>query len=378
MAGQKPVLTAESVTAARTRVVREMFGVGTTYADISAGQKLSVDAAMNDAFMEVTNRAKWYAEVDPTISDLPTEWNELFSQTAVAKLKREMRSPQDYHAHWTVYIEPLMERIEQQYAANWIATNPLASDDVTIHTIRRAVIARLVRQRTPVFTQPRDIDIEIRDEFVRLWSGRWWQFRKRGPRKLTLKTDGSIVSAEADVVTALASREFTLQGVSGDANDGWRQAKVRWIDSTRATEAASQYDGVTGRPRFFYDTLVNGHRRVLLIPTPDVDYTAFAVFYIEPPPFDNGSGVDGLRQLPVQLRGHLRDRVVANLMSLSGKEDTDAARMLAKVARDYEMLAGQFDDGGPAQSSAAPHETMRYTRNLMSGPGNGNILQPMG
>jgi len=374
---QQPVLTPETTATARPFVVRELFGVGTTYADLSTGQKEVVDKALDDAFMDVVNRAQWYALVNPAATDLPTQWNELFRATAVAKLKRSLRSPQDYHAHWTVYVEPLMERIEAHYTAAWVGADPLVSDAVTAVSVRQSVIARLVRQRTPVFMPVADIDREIRDEFVRLWSGRWWNFRKR-LLKLTLNTDGSIVMATGDTVTSLASRHFVIGGEVGETSSQSARHLVVWVDATRAAELASAYEGRTGRPRWFYDTFVNGLNHIQLIPTPDVAYTAHAVVYIGPPQLAAGSlAADGLRQLPPPLRGHLRDRVVANIMSLAGREDTDAARMLAKVERDYGQYAGQFDDGGPSQSMATPHTTMRYPNSLMSSSGSGT-LSPLG
>lgn len=375
---QRPVLTAATQTATRPRVVREVFGSSVAYTDLSTDQQASVDAAMNDAFMDVTNRAKWYAEIDPSTLDLPTEWNELFAAMAVAKLKREFRSPQDFHAHWTAYCDPLFERIERQYAANWLSSNPLASDDVTIRSLRRAVLAVLVRQRTPVFIPPVDVDTVSREEFVRLWHCRWWQFRKRGPQKVTIKTDGSIVSANSDTVSALASRYFVLQGAVADDASNRLHSTVQWLDATRAAEIASRLEGTTGRPRYFYDTLVSGVRSVLVLPTPDQDYSAWVVFYIDAPAFTtggSGSG-DGFRQLPIPLRSHLRDRVVAKLLSDAGMEDTDASRKIASVARDFELLAQQYDDGGPSQQSV-PHIARGWTEGMSSFRG-GNILQQLG
>lgn len=375
---QKPVLTAETIAAARPRVVREVFGNTVVYSDLSSSQQSSVDATMNDAFMDVTNRAKWYAEIDPSTNDLPTEFNELFSAMAVAKLKREFRSPQEFHAHWTAYVDPLFERIERQYASAWLSNNPLASDEVNIRSLRRSVLSVLVRQRTPVFIQPTDVDLVCREEFVRLWHCRWWQFRKRGPQKVTIKEDGSIVSANADIVSALASRYFVVQGAVDAATANRIHSTVVWLDATRAAEQASRLEGVTGRPRYFYDTLVAGVRSVLVLPTPDQDYTAWVVFYIDAPQFTTGgSGTgDGLRQLPIPMRSHLRDRVVAKLLSDAGMEDTDASRKIASVARDFELLAQQYDDGGPSQQ-AVPFVARGWTEGLSSFRG-GNILQQLG
>lgn len=375
MAGQKPVLTAETVTSIQPRVVAEVFGNSVVYGDLSTTQKASVDAQIAFAFTDVTNRAKWYAEIDPATQDLPTEWNELFHAIAVAKLKREFRSPNDFHAHWTVYVDPLFEAIERQYAAAWQSTTPLSSDEVTISTLRRSVLAVLVRQRTPVFIQPRDVDVAARDEFVTLWSARWWRFRRRGPQKVTFKTDGSIVSANSDVVSSLCSRYFVIRATDDQSANAWT-TPVRWVDATRAAEIAAQFDGATGRPRYFYDTMVGGQQQVLLMPTPDQDYSAWVVFYIAPPTFTSGSGSDdGLRQLPPQFRVLLRDRIVARLLSDAGTEDTDAARKMAKVSRDFELLAPQYDSGGPSEQ-ASPLATRTWPERMTSFRG-GNTLQQL-
>lgn len=371
---QLPILTAETTTTARDPVVQEVFGPTLTYSSISSGQKAIVDREIGAAFYDVIGRSKWFSEVNPTVSDLPVEWNELLRQMAAARCKRVFRSVQDYALHWKAFVEPLQDRIADHYTASWMSPGSLASDIVTAASLRSAVISIIVRQRHPVFVPVNEIDRQIREEFVRLWNCKWWRFRKR-MLKLTLTTSGTVVSAEGFLISALASKSFVLQGTSEMA-----RTTVRWLDSTRAAEAASDYDGETGTPRFFYSTMNDGRMAIALLPTPDANYTAHAMVYIGAPSFTVGGSsgeIDGLRMLPTEFRGHLRDRVVANIISAAGREDNDAARLIRKVEMDFGMLAGQFDDGGPGESEAAPLHTGRIYSQLGSWDGS-SVLGPIG
>jgi hypothetical protein len=372
---QKPVVSPESVAASRDPVVREVFGVASTYAGMSAAHKAAIDTTLNDAFMEVVNRGKWFADIDPASADMPAEWNELFRQMAVAKLKRQFRSASDYGIHWRLYVEPLQERIADAYASSWRSTKTLASDDVSAVAMRAHVMHVLVRQRHPVFAAPEEIDRTIREEFRRLWSARWWRFRKR-MLKVTINTVGDMVSASGLAISAIASTKFSLDG---DSAAGSCRSDVTWLDATRAAEAASAYDGTTGRPRYFYETFRDGKPAITFLPLPDQSYEAHVAVYIDAPSFTPSGvpgDVDGLRMLPPDMRGHLRDRVIAHLVSANGKEDNDAARLTRKVETDFAMYCGQWDDGGPSLSAAAPHHMARTLAMLPSA--RGGVIGPIG
>jgi len=371
---QLPVLTAETTTTARDPVAQEAFGPSVAYSSLTTQQKSIVDREIGAAFYDVISRARWFAEINPSASDLPVEWNELLRQMAAARCKRVFRSVSDYALHWRMYVEPLQDRIADHYTASWMSSGTLASDIQTAASMRSHVISIIIRQRHPVFLPVNEIDRQVREEFVRLWNCKWWRFRRR-MMKLTLTTSGSVVSAEGYQISAFASREIVVQGTVSEA-----RSRITWLDSTRAAEAASRFDGETGKPRYFYSTMSDGRMSIALLPIPDEDYTAFAMVYIGAPTFTlGGSGgeIDGMRMLPVKLRGHLRDRIVANIVSSAGREDNDAARLIRKAANDFELLAGQFDDGGPAEASAFPHHVGRTISQLGSWNG-GNILSPLG
>ena len=368
MAGQRPILTPETVTSARDPVVREVFGVTATFSTLSTAQQTVVTQEINSAFMEVVARGKWFANIDPTTTDLPTDWNELLRQIAVAKLKRQFRSPADYALHWKAYVEPLQDRIADHYTVSWATAIPLASDLADYRSVRLAAAAVLIRQRHPVFWPLADIDRVVHDEFVRLWYSKWWNFRRR-PSKLTLKTDGTIVSAGDLPFAGLASKYFVVEGSGG-------RSRCTWVDSTRAAQIACAYDGETGKPLYFTDSFSGGRPTIALYPIPDEEYTAFAVIYAgarDPSP----AKVDGIRDLPPPFRTHLRDRVIATILSQAGREDTDAGRWVQRVEHDFNLHCGQYDDGGPAHSTAGPHHIGRTLGALVSYDGTGN-LSPLG
>lgn len=358
MPGQKPVLTPETTTTARDPVVREVFGINATYASLSSPQQAVVSQEIDSAFMEVVARGKWFSEIDPSSVDLPTEWNELLRAMAVAKLRRHFRSPQDYHAYWTVNVQPLQERIADHYSSSWNVALPLAGEHVNVQTMRMSVVAVLIRQRNPVFWPLKEVDRIIRDEFVRLWYSRFWNFR-RLPAKLTFKTDGTIVSAATLPFAGLASRYFVVEGSDGS------RSRCTWVDSTRAAEIACAMDGTTGKPTYFADSWSGGSPTIALYPIPDQEYTAYATIYGGARDFTS-STTDGIRDLPPPFRVHLRDRCIATILSQSGREDVDSARWMKRVDDDFARLLPAADDMGPAHSSASPHHVGGVVGGLMS------------
>ena len=371
---QIPVLTAETTTSVRDPVVREVFGITNTYANLSAAHKATVDQEINASFIDVVSRGKWFAEINPTATDLPTEWNELFRQMTVARLKRHFRSTADYAAHWRIFVEPLQDRIADHYTAAWMATTPQATDIVTAVTLRQQVIAVIIRQRHPVFMPVAEIDRVIREEFVRLWMARYWKFRRKMLKVSLQASTGNITTSSTYSIACIASRKFRIIGSSDSAS-----SDVTWLDSNRAIEAAAAYDGQTGRPLYFYTTWNDGREAITFIPLPDQAYTAYVMVYIGAPPFTPTGmqgDIDGLRMLPPELRGHLRDRAISHIIGYAGREDNDATRLMNKVERDYVLHCGQWDDGGPSEDPVPLSQ--RGVLNQLMSYGGGNVLRPIG
>lgn len=372
MPGQEPTLTPATQANIKEDVVREAFGSSATFAGLSTGLQSVVDSTGDDTFMEVTSRSKWFADISPDSEDLPTQWNELFKKLWVAKIILQSRSTQDFHAYWNTVVVPLQERIADHYTAGWQSSSILASTAQTVTSIRKSVIATLIRQRTPVFPPIHKIDETILAEFQKLWVRRKWSFRQRTV-KVTIDSDG--ISFEVGFTTEemtfaqLASRDMFL--------DGHGDRRIMWCDSTEFARRSAASSGKTGEPKKFYDEGVSGLSGIRFLPTPDKEYSAWAVIYIGPPSLDHGAeGADketGIEKLPVEFRLHLYERVFATLMSQWGREDGDAVRALRKVENDLVQLEADWIDRGPSRSRASTPSHSRMTLGLTSSRGTGSI-----
>ncbi len=361
MAGQQPTLSAATLTGAdRDAVCRE--ALGDVYSTLSTARKAQVDVEGNAAFYEVTQWGRWYAELDPTATDLPSEWNEAFRALWVAKCKRVFRSPQDYHIHYNTYVGPLLQRIADHYTLDWNSATVLADDSVSPLSIRKSVIALCVRQRTPVFPVIQQLDTMIREEFVKLWNTRQWEFRKRAV-SLTINTNGTITVAGGYQIDSMASKHFVIK----NPPNGTR-GNVEWCSATEWAHKKAAYDVTKlGIPRYFYDQENGDTKTFDWIPMPDQAYTAIAVINITAPSFGGtASSTTGISMLPPEFRGNLRDMVFAKCLGRWGREDVDATRAYNYAVSEQNKLFAEFDDKGASRSSARPGTQARWVGNLMS------------
>lgn len=341
-------------------VARETWGgTITSVSDLSAEIRTDLIYEGRAAAMEVTNRGKWFADVDPDFDigvPLPTEWNDLFRAIWVQKAKRRWISSQAAHAHKTQYVVPLQKSIADWYTANWDPAGDGAAgvDATSPLKVRRKVIARLIRQRSPVMPPIQEIDEMVRDEFVRLWAHRQWEFKKLAVR-LDFDDEGNVTVAEdplgfTPVFDGMAAQDMTYDGGS---------PKCKWVDATRISERLARYNGKTGQPRWFYDqdqVAPNGAKRIALVPAADKAYTVFTVIFIAAPGFGDVTSTIGISLLPQEFRGHLVNAVTARLLSDAGYEDNDAERMIRRVTKEREEYAIAWDDKGASRSTArGPH-----------------------
>lgn len=366
---QQPSLSASSLTNERDSVAREVFGAS-SFSAIGSNNQTDVTTEGNAAFYEVTQWARWYTEVSPDVTDLPSEWNEAFRQVWIAKCKRRFRSPQEFHIHWSMYVQPLLTRIAEHYTANWNSTSALSDGSASPGSIRRSVIAMCVRQRTPVFPVILELDTMIREEFVKLWEERHWEFTKR-PLKVTITTSGDVIAADAFIFDGMASKEFVIR------TSGGALRKVKWIDATRHAEMAARLDGQTGVPRYFYDVDQGDDKTIQFLPLPDQNYEAFCVIWIGAPAFAGAESTTGIENLPEVFRGNLRDYVFAKAVSRWGREDVDATRAFNYAAGERSRLAAQWASKGAPRSTARGHHNFKFVNNLMSS-NTGHIIGNMG
>lgn len=356
---QQPSLTAASLTNQRDDVAAEVFGV-TGYSSLSGIKQTELTAEGNAAFYEITQWARWYTEISPDATDLGSEWNEAFRQVWVAKAKRRFRSVQDYYVHWQSYVAPLLQRIADHYTADWNTATTQADDSISVQAIARSVIAICVRQRTPIFPIILQLHTIIREEFVKLWNMRKWEFRKRNVT-VTINADGTMTVPSSYIFDGMASKFFVIRESSG------ARSKVHWIDASREADKAAKYSGTTGKPLFFYDIDEGTTKSITFLPAPDAAYTAHAVIYIGAPSFGNAIANTGLHNLPQDFRPFLRSMVLAKCLSLWGREDVDAARAISLVKRELDELAAEFDDKGASRSTARPRIQSQWLNALASG-----------
>lgn len=367
---QQPVLAAATLANQRDAVTQEVFGVD-LFSSLSASKQTEVTFEGNSAFYEVTEWGKWYTEVAPDVTDLPSAWNEAFRALWVAKCFRKFRSPQAYHAHYNAYVAPMLSRLADHYTADWNSGTVLQDDTFTPAQIRKSVMALCIRQRTPVFPPVREVDAMIRDEFVKLWNERQWSFRIRSVQ-LTITALGEVQTAEAFVFDGMASKTMVIVGASGT------QYQIDWLDATRHARMSAAFNGQTGRPLFFFDVDKGDVKSIQFIPAPDQAYTAYAVIIIGAPPFSGANSTDGLSLLPVEFRANLRDMVFAKCLGKFGREDNDAARALAYARGERDAFAGRWDNKGASRAEIRNHNPMRFANDLASRWGSGSIIGGMG
>lgn len=353
----------------RDSACREVFG--DAYDALSATFKADANDEFLNAFFDVTNLAKWWLLTDPSyvnpdppeLDELPPEFNEVFKLVIVSKLLRRFRGGPEGHIYWTQNVVPAIQRVGENIAPQFNISTTL-DDSISINSLRRSIISILVRQRTPVIPPFDASDRTIREEFVKLWEARKWSFRVR-PMKLNLAISGDLTPASGPTYKfrGIASKYFMLRTSNNVRH------KIQWSDSTRFAEQKAAYDGTTGTPRFFFDWAEGDTERIEWAPMPDQAYVLFANIFIGPPNFTNAndSTIDnGLSSLPVPFRANLRDMVIGKLMSLWGREDTDAARVLATAEKERISLAPMWADRGASRHTARGHHHLLFPRQLLS------------
>jgi len=347
-------------------VSQVLWGVNITYSALNASVKSRVDDLGTEALVAFQEMAKWYAQIDPATEDFPSAFNELLKEMWVERLKREFRSPQDAHAHRTTVIVPLQRAVADHYTKNWDSANVLANDTISLQTMRESVVARLVRQRTPVFPPIQDVDRRIREEFVKLWDRRKWEFRRRSAKFTIKATTGDLESDGSFTIDGMACRSFIIKNSSN------HRREVHFAASIDIPEIAANYDGKTGMPQFFADFDRGSSQSIQWFPMPDQDYSAWGSIWEGAPSFGTeASSSDGLDRLPPTFRGWLRDRVTACILHEYGREDVDAARAMSLSEGEFDKLAAEWDDKGASRSGIDPglHRKWNYGRGSYT-PGN--------
>lgn len=391
----------ESRTALLAEVVKELFGPAAvasgTGTNIEAAQVTTINALGDDAFMEVTNLAKWYLLTDSNYTGptgttgntfannpeefLPIQFNELFKLSWIAKGLRHFRSAQMANQFSQQHVGPAVERAITYFDPDFAKTGDPLGDPVgapfidamftwTVNTMLRSVISVLARQRTPVIPPFIEGARTLASEYVKLWKGRRWSFRIRH-KKMTISALGNLIADDPDEFNGLASKHLIVKG-SGDA-----RYEIFWLDSERFARAAPYYDGRTGRPRFFYDEDHGDAQVTTFLPAPDKAYTVWGNIIIGPPPLGTSNNdVDGgIMRLPNAFRYHLRDRIIAELASQWGREDQDAKRLMVKADKDLKELSGQWQERGASRYTARGHHQLKYASGFLSYRGNGVIGQ---
>lgn len=358
----------------RDFVTREVFGGD--YANLDGSHKLDIDNLAEDAFFEVTNVIKWFAAADsdytdPSLVDAPAELNELFKITWVAKAIRRFKSLDDGAIFQKQYVEPTTLRALASLEANFNdATGSI--DAMTIRSMRRHVIAVMVRQRTPTIPPFEVVGQIIRDEFVKLWNHSRWRWRVRHKKatltefiaSTSLGGDILLADGDTDVMDTLASKRIYIKTSTG------ARVPVLWLDETRTAEAAIRYDGKRGTPRFFYDEDRGPDQPIAFhwLPNPDQAFTIFFSMVLKAPVFGDADSDLGFASLPMEFRSNLRDYVTAKVLHLWGREDNDAVRVFAVAKAERRELAAAWVDPGASRYTARGHHGLRFHKDLSSYP----------
>lgn len=383
----------------QNEVVKEVLGIGGGRTALSGAFQTTIDHLSDDTFFDYTNLLKWWVYTDDAfdepdgpapvndpgvaVDSIPAVFNEFFRLGLATRCYRAWRSAEKADAYWKAHAAPLMERLATYFDATFGTQTPgRAADDMTLNTLRRYVIAILIRQRTPVippFNQSHQI---IRAEFVKLWNSKRWTFRVRHKRLLIdAATNGiTLPAGDNDIIDGIASKHMTLR-----MSDGTRR-RVIWLDSERFAEAAAFFGGSdpnatnpaprTGTPRYFFDEDTGTPPPIIhLLPIADRDYDVFVNVVVGAPSFTTGTvdANNALGQLPPEFRHWLADKIVAVMLSKWGREDVDAARALRESKREFDELSVAWADRGAHRYTARGHHQVKFIRDRASFWGS-NIL----
>ena len=387
--GQRPTTSAFTViagarAASENVLAREVFGVD-SFNDLTTDVRSKLRLLADDAAFEITNLSKWYMLWDPSwggpVTDgLPPEFNELFRLMWTERAFRVFRSAEEGTSYAKEVVAPGFRRVADAVGTISSFGNLSEFDDATsIDLIMRSAFSVTVRQRDPVVPPFEEGYRTIRAEFVKLWEERRWSFRIRHV-SLSIAADGSVSFTEGDInqFDGFASKNIWLSDNRGSFS-------VAWLDSERFVQARAALTASSNpkaRPRWFY---VEDHGDTTVInwaPEPDKVYAGVANIIIKAPPFaadpNSTASTNGLNSLPPPFRHHLRDRVLARLLSKWGREDTDAARWLKTVKDDRDELADNWVERGAEASNARPKTFADRLGELASSRGNRGLIGDLG
>jgi hypothetical protein len=358
-------------------VAREVFGVD-NYSALTGNFATDLDLIEDDAFFEVSNLAKWWVYTDPqytgpanaadaSTNAIPAVFSELFRSMWAAKAIRRFHNPQKGAMYFKEHTAPLFERVAQHFEALTEFNDPTTpSTAMSVNSLRRAAIAVLVRQRTPVVPPFVTSRTTIVNEYNKLWEERRWMFKIRHV-KVTIDTSGNILLPDPPegeqqiTVDGIASKHIIVMDAQNIRYD------IAWLDSERFVQAAARYDGDTGRPRFFFLEDKGSLPPIIrLLPTPDTTYTAFMNVLMGPPAITSDVATEAFDRLPLPLRAHLQNRVTGTMIHQWGKEDNDSLRWLNLIEKERAMFGPEWDYKGSHEFSARGHHHHDFIRSLAS------------
>lgn len=372
----------------RDILAREVFGVD-GWSNLASETQQTLSQLCDDAAYEIVNLAKWFHITDSSFDeisgsfadDLSEEFNELHRLMWTERAYRVFRSPQLAAEYNKATVMPAFYRAVDSFDPNFYFVSAGAwGDNISLDTMLRTVIGTLVRQRTPVIPPVEEGLRTIREEFVKLWESNRWPFRVRHTTLNIDGTDGSVTFGTEEEgfegFDGFASKHIYILDSSGIVH------KCEWLDSTRFSIAKAQCDASTntstGRPVYFFTEDRGSVQAIHWAPDPDDDYTAYANIIIKPPTFTSltsNSSLNGLNSMPAAFRAHLRDTVIAKLLSKWGREDTDAKRLLAQIQMDSIQLADDWAERGAEAASVVPGAGFRMVNDLRSHRGSPVIGQ---
>lgn len=356
-------------------LAREVFGVA-DFTDLSTDTQDTLRQLADDAAYDITNIAKWYHLMDsaymgPATEDLADEFNELWRLMWTERAYRTFRSPQRAAEYHRDTVETMYRRVIDHFDSEFFApTSDNWGDAISMSSLMRSVLTVLINQRTPVVPTVNEVTRTVRDEFVKMWEERRWNFRVRHTQIQISGTDGSVYFGPLGDPSDFGFDGFASKFIwiieNGRAN------KCQWLDSTRFAQCKAEYDQreTTGRPLFFFTEDWGSDPLIHWAPDPAADYTAYGNIILRAPAFsgtltDSGTG-NGLNSLPPPFRSHLRDRVASKLLSKWGREDTDARRQLVQVRSDAIELADNWAESGAETSGTVPPAGYKMVRQLRS------------
>lgn len=362
MVDQKPTISAYNPAGSTflDRVVYEAVGA-TSYSGMPLNQRTAVSAVVDERFNFVYQRATrlLYGDTnEPTSDELPTEFQILFAEESIFGVIRALEGQKAAEQKRGLAE---IERLWESVISNYSPETPSTDSVTTKAAIDRYVTAMTLRLKDRVLVPSHQIDDHTKTAWIYIWNWARWPFRRR-EGTFTFETDGTLI-ASGEIATfkidQLATRYFYYTDL--------QNAVCRWVDPDTLSRMRVRYGSETGRPVAFRieDSWVSGSghsKSIILIPTPDQQYTVNGAVLVQAPTLDASRTEDDVfSALPPEFHPILWDMVAGRVLQQFDRGDgrSDMGSSYRRNAEKMlENFGNEFADQGQLGIDYRPTDSM--------------------